>query len=98
MTKPFSKEQREGGTHTKSVLDTFKPVNESMDKTVSFSQQGAGAGLEGMRTSMAAQMGYGDFQPSGGSKKQGLGVSTGLAALDRILNRDNSELVKRFKK
>jgi hypothetical protein len=33
-----------------------------------------------------------------GGKKQGLGVTTGLAGLDRILNRDNSELVKRFKK
>ena len=37
-------------------------------------------------------MGYGDMQPAG--KKQGLGVSTGLAGLDRVLNRDNSELIK----
>lgn len=97
-TKPFSKEQRAGGSQTKSVLDSFQqPLNESMDKTVSFSQQGAGAGLEGMRASMAAQMGYGDIS-SAGSRKTGLGVKTGLAGLDRILNRDNSELVKRFKK
>ena len=95
-TKPFSKEQRAGGTQTKSVLDSFKPVNESMDKTVTFDQQGAGAGLAGMRANMAAQMGYGDIkqQPS----KTGLGVKTGLAGLDKILNRDNSELVKKFKR
>ena len=98
MTKPFSKEQRDGGTQVKSVLDTFKPVNENMDKTVSFTQQGSPLGLEGMRTSMAVQMGYGDLQPSGGAKKQGLGVTTGLPGLDRVLNRDNSELVKRFKR
>ena len=43
-----------------------------------------------------AQMGYGDIkqQPS----KTGLGVRTGLPGLDRILNRDNSELVKKFKR
>ena len=97
-TKPFSKEQRAGGTQTKSVLDSFKqPVNENMDKTVTFNQQGAGAGLEGMRASMAAQMGYGDVKSSG-VKKTGLGVQTGLPGLDRILNRDNSELVKKFKR
>ena len=98
MTKPFSKEQRAGGTQVKSVLDTFKTVNENMDKTVSFTQQGSALGLEGMRASMAAQMGYGDLQTSGGARKGGLGVSTGLPGLDRILNRDNSELVKRFKR
>ncbi len=96
-TKPFTAEQRKGGTEQKSVLDNFKePVNENMDKTVTFSQQGAGAGIEGMRANMAAQMGYGDIkkQPS----KTGLGVRTGLPGLDRILNRDNSELVKKFKR
>ena len=34
----------------------------------------------------------------GASKPQGLGVQTGLAGLDRILNRDNSALVKAFDK
>ena len=97
-TQPFTKEQRSGGTQVKSVLDSFQSVNEGMDKTVSFTQQGAGAGLDGMRAQMAAQMGYGDMPGVGGVKKTGLGVQTGLAGLDRILNRDNSELVKRFKK
>ena len=99
-TKPFTAEQRKGSVGQKSVLDNFQqqpqPVNESMDKTVTFDQQGAGAGLAGMRANMAAQMGYGDIkqQPS----KTGLGVQTGLTGLDRILNRDNSELVKKFKR
>lgn len=98
-TKPFSKEQRNGGQQVKSVLDSFKQqVNEGMNKTVSFGTQGAQLGIDGMRASMAAQMGYGDLQTSGGARKGGLGVSTGLPGLDRILNRDNSELVKKFKR
>ena len=100
QTQPFTKEQRAGSTQTKSVLDSFqKPqVNESMDKTVEFTQGGAGAGLDGIRASMTAQMGYGDMPGVGGSKQGGLGVQTGLAGLDRILNRDNSALVKKFKR
>lgn len=97
QTQPFTAEQRKGTQGTKSVLDQFQPVNESMDKTVSFENQTAQLGVEGMRQQMAAQMGYGDINPSG-TKKTGLGVQTGLAGLDRVLNRDNSELVKRFKK
>ena len=97
-TKPFTSAQRKGGVEAKSVLDSFKePVNENIDKTVTFTQQGAGAGLEGMRANMAQQMGYGNMAGVG-VKKTGLGVKTGLAGLDRILNRDNSELVKKFKR
>src|SRR5210317_959121 len=47
--------------------------------------------------SIAQKMGYGDIQP-GGPKKQGLGVTTGLAGLDKVLNRDNSELIKAMEK
>jgi hypothetical protein len=67
-----------------------------MDKTVEFTSQGAGAGLDGVRASMAAQMGYADVNTRT-SNKSGLGVQTGLPGLDRILNRDNSALVKKFK-
>jgi len=96
-TKPYSAEQRKGAPTTKSVLDNFQqPVNESMDKTVTFNSQGAQGGTDMMRAQMAQKMGYGDIkqQPS----KTGLGVQTGLPGLDRILNRDNSELVKKFKR
>ena len=97
-TKPFTKAQRSttpgGGT---SVLDKFQqPVNESMDKTVSFTSQGAGAGIDGMKAQMAQKMGYGEVRQQ--PNKTGLGVQTGLPGLDRILNRDNSELVKKFKR
>jgi signal transduction histidine kinase len=97
-TKPFTAAQRKGGVEQKSVLDSFQqqPVNENMDKTVTFNQQGAGAGLQGMRANMAAQMGDGDVKT--GPSKTGLGVQTGLPGLDRILNRDNSALVKKFKR
>lgn len=100
QTKPFTKEQRQGGQPgRKSVLDNLpqqEPIQESMDKTVTFTSQGAGAGIGGMRAQMASKMGYGDV--SRGPSKQGLGVKTGLPGLDRILNRDNSELVKKFKR
>lgn len=114
QTQPFTAAQRSagpvgGGT---SVLDNFQsqPINEEyvnshipnymdaepdIDETISYGGNALG-GVESMRAQMAAKMGYGDM--GGGSSKGGLGVSTGLAGLDRILNRDNSELVKRFKK
>jgi hypothetical protein len=98
-TKPFSKEQRSstpGGG--KSVLDNLpqqQPIQESMDKTVEFTSQGAGAGVGGLKTQMAHKMGYGDVATK--PNKTGLGVRTGLPGLDKILNRDNSTLVKKFK-
>jgi len=48
------------------------------------------------RTAIAEKMGYGEF--AGGGQKTGLGVQTGNESLDKALNRDYSELVKRFKK
>lgn len=96
-TKPFSAEQRKGTPTAKSVLDNFQqPVNESMDKTVTFNSQGAQGGTDMMRAQMAQKMGYGNITK--GPSKTGLGVQTGLPGLDRILNRDNSELVKKFKR
>jgi len=96
-TQPFTSQQRKGGVEQKSVLDSFQqPVNESMDKTVTFTSQGAQGGTDMMRAQMAQKMGYGDVRR--GVSKTGLGVQTGLPGLDRILNRDNSELVKKFKR
>ena len=96
-TQPFTSAQRKGGMEQKSVLDSFQqPVNESMDKTVTFNSQGAQGGTDMMRAQMAQKMGYGNMRK--GPNKTGLGVQTGLPGLDRILNRDNSELVKKFKR
>lgn len=44
-----------------------------------------------LRAQMASKMGYGDMNTGGG-----LGVKTGNVALDKALNRNYSELVKRF--
>jgi len=70
-----------------------------MDKTVSFGTKDVpmGGGVPpNLQHSMAAKMGYGNI--GGTSQKQGLGVQTGLPGLDRVLNRDNSALVKAFDK
>jgi len=101
-TKPFTKEQRAGGGGAKSVLDKLpqQTVSEGLDKTVAFDSTDVamGGGVPpNLQHSMAAKMGYGDV-PTQGSRKSGLGVQTGLAGLDRILNRDNSALVKKFKR
>ena len=110
QTKPFTAAQRSAGGvgGGSSILDNYQmeqPINEGysnshipnymdaepdIDETISYGG-GAQGGIETMRSQMASNMGN-------GSRKGGLGVTTGLAGLDRILNRDNSELVKRFKK
>ena len=112
QTQPFTAEQRNGQMGGGSILDKFQqqPIQEvsshipnymdaepDIDETMNFTSINGRAGVESMRTQMAARMGYGDMNPSG-PNRGGLGVTTGLAGLDRILNRDNSELVKRFKK
>lgn len=100
-TKPFSKKER--NPEQASVLDKFtpEPLNENfndMDKTVSFDTNGAQGGMDVVKAQMAAKMGYGGYtNPNGSGNNEGLGVTTGLPGLDRILNRDNSELVKKFK-
>ena len=110
-TTPFSKEQRAGtGRGTKSVLDSLpqQQVNENthipsymdaepdIDQTVNMDTSLGAGGPTALRAQMAQKMGYQSIgtKPS----KTGLGVQTGLPGLDRILNRDNSELVKKFKR
>jgi len=94
QTQPLSLSENK----TKSVLDNITPAyagapTEVSERTMDFGTQSTHTlGAQ----SIADKMGYGDMQPAG--KKQGLGVSTGLAGLDRVLNRDNSELIKAMDK
>ena len=63
-------------------------------RTLNFGQGDMGS-IVG-RTAIAEKMGYGDLAK--GPSPTGLGVQTGVPELDKALNRDYSELVKRFKK
>ena len=114
QTTPFSKAQRSGQGGGASVLDglpqqTQQPIVEEnthipsymdaepdIDQTVSMGTSLGAGGPEALRAQMAQKMGYQSMGTQ--SNKTGLGVQTGLPGLDRILNRDNSELVKKFKR
>ncbi len=94
-TKPVEEVQYVKDTVLNQILNETRMS--SMDKTVTFNNPNiAGAGMAGLRAEMASKMGYGDF--GGGAQPSGLGVQTGNEALDKALNRDYSELVKRFNK
>lgn len=114
QTTPFSKAQRSGQGGGASVLDglpqqTQQPIVQEnthipsymdaepdIDQTVSMGTSLGAGGTEALRAQMAHKMGY--QQMASTQSKTGLGVQTGLPGLDRILNRDNSELVKKFKR
>ena len=84
--------------YVNSHIPNYMDAEPDIDETMTFDNPvTAQVGLGAMRQQMAAKMGYGDMG-GGAPKRNGLGVTTGLPGLDRILNRDNSELVKRFKK
>ena len=70
------------------------PQGDGGFRTISFGQGDMGS-IAG-RTAVAEKMGYGDMTK--GPSPTGLGVNTGVAEIDKALNRDYSELVKRFKK
>ena len=63
-------------------------------RTMNFGQGDMGSIIG--RTALAEKMGYGDLAK--GPSPTGLGVQTGVPELDKALNRDYSELVKRFNK
>ena len=83
----------EENTHIPSYMDAEPDIDQTVNMGTSL---GAG-GTDALRAQMAHKMGYGNI-PSQSGRKSGLGVSTGLPGLDKILNRDNSELVKKFKR
>ena len=70
------------------------PQGDGGYRTMNFGQSDMGSIVGG--TALAEKMGYGDMTK--GPQPTGLGVNTGVAEIDKALNRDYSELVKRFKK
>ena len=113
-TKPFSKAQRSGGQvgsggasvldslpqqqlHENTHIPSYASAEPDIEQTINIDSSLGAGGTDAIKSQMAQKMGYGDI---GGSnpKVGGLGVQTGLPGLDRILNRDNSALVKKFKK
>ena len=70
------------------------PQSDGGFRTMNFGQGDMGSVVG--RTAVADKMGYGDL--ARGPQPSGLGVQTGVPELDKALNRDYSELVKRFNK
>jgi hypothetical protein len=70
------------------------PQGDGGFRTMNFGQGDMGS-IVG-KTALAEKMGYGEMAK--GPQPTGLGVQTGVPELDKALNRDYSELVKRFKK
>ena len=70
------------------------PQGDGGFRTMNFGQGDMGS-IAG-RTAITEKMGYGDMAK--GPSPTGLGVNTGVPEIDKALNRDYSELVKRFKK
>jgi hypothetical protein len=70
------------------------PQGDGGFRTMNFGQGDMGS-IAG-RTAVADKMGYGEMVK--GPQPTGLGVNTGVAEIDKALNRDYSELVKRFNK
>lgn len=105
-TKPFSSEERQvGEAGSKSILDNL-PMNASQEinEDINYNDYDEWETMKtpknlGSVSSFKEEMTK-KFGGSGGAtpNEGGLGVKTGLSGLDKILNRDNSELVKRFNK
>ena len=70
------------------------PQGDGGFRTMNFGQGDMGSIAGG--SALAEKMGYGEMAK--GPSPTGLGVNTGVAEIDKALNRDYSELVKRFKK
>lgn len=99
QTKPFTSQERNG---TSSVLDSYSnqitetyqgaPTEDGYEEwpTMKAGITSPTSGFD--KVELASKLGYGDI--ASGPSPSGLGVKTGLAGLDRVLNRDNRELIK----
>ena len=96
-TKVTSNKQFSKNPMINQILNetAMAPVsNDGGFRTMNFGQSDMGSVVG--RTAVAEKMGYGDL--ARGPQPSGLGVHTGVPELDKALNRDYSELVKRFNK
>lgn len=89
QTKPF----REGPSLNENINQFDEWPSMGFDANI------APAGALGMKEQMMSRVSQNNNVgiPPLNAPKGGLGVTTGLPYLDRVLNRDNSELVKKFK-
>lgn len=94
-TEPFQSKDRVDATGL-SGFGSGMEINES-NKILKADSNLAPLDRDSFRAAMAAKMGYDTIGSSNTSApKSGLGVETGLPHLDRVLNRDNTELVKKM--
>jgi hypothetical protein len=97
QTKIIGEKQFSKNPIINQILNETKggiPQGDGGFRTMSFGQADMGSVVG--RTAVADKMGYGDL--ARGPQPTGLGANTGVPELDKALNRDYSELVKRFKK
>jgi hypothetical protein len=97
VEKPTVQKQYSKNPMINQILNETRggiPQGDGGFRTMSFGQGDMGS-IVG-RTAVAEKMGYGDI--ARGPQPTGLGVNTGNEAIDKALNRDYSELVKRFNK
>lgn len=104
-TKPFTPEERSGKVGATSILDTFREsngtsLNESnMSYIPGYESAEPDVDMGTITSPYTSPIQNSSIRGTSDTpRKTGLGVKTGLAGLDRILNRDNSELVKKFKR
>lgn len=97
QTKIIGEKQFSKNPIINQILNETKggiPQGDGEFRTMNFGQADMGSVVG--RTAVADKMGYGDL--ARGPQPNGLGVNTGVAEIDKALNRDYSELVKRFNK
>lgn len=111
QTRPFTSNERNGTPTTPSILDKYEtqitegymgaPEENGFEEWPTMANPLANSTPTTPtpninRADLASKMGYGDMVS--GPSQGGLGITTGLPGLDRVLNRDNRELIKAMEK
>jgi hypothetical protein len=109
QTRPFTSQERTGHTSVLDGLESIKESYKSSPETDGYEEwptmnNPLSSAIPEIPTSpstfnraeIAAKIGYGDMAST--PSPNGLGVKTGLAGLDRVLNRDNRELIRAMDK